>query len=88
MHFELKVNADVITRVSVIRERECPENGPGWFVYSWTAWRSDPDPNSPTIYQYANAELAHYYDDGIEELALKVLSAYRHLLGDRARETA
>lgn len=85
MHFELKVNGQEITKVSVVRRRECPENGAGWFVYDWSAWR--PDKDEPLrVCSYGTGELAHYYNDGIEELALRVLSAYKDLSKDVAAQ--
>lgn len=84
MHFELKVNGDEITKVSVVRIGQCAVGGKGWFVYEWDAWRPDAEEPQRRLHRYCHGSVSHRYDDGIEELAIKVLSDYRRHL--RARE--
>lgn len=79
MHFDLSVNGQPITKFSVQRQSESFENGEGWYLYDWTGWRPDPE-LPPSMSRYATASLVHRDDDGIEELAAKVIAAYQKAL--------
>lgn len=95
MHFELRINAEPITKVSVVWKRpadlaadglagfqSCGDwtHGGGNYVYEWTAWRVDPEsPNGMSLRNHASGEVIHCYQDGIEELAIKVLREYRRI---------
>lgn len=76
MHFELKINGEEIVKVSVVRVKTEDD---GNHIYDWTAWR--PCAELPLrLDRYAQSVVVHREDDGIEELAIKVLTMYRKVL--------
>jgi hypothetical protein len=83
MRFEIQVNEEPITKVSVINKglAHAPEglrDEGDWRVYEWNAWRVNPN-DLKGIQHYAAGELVHRRLDGIEELAIKVLQEYRRV---------
>ena len=80
MHFALMVNGQEITKFSVHNVGEDPtEDATGYFVYDFTGWRPDPV-DERRISRYVTGQLSHRRENGIEELAIKVLSEYQRLL--------
>lgn len=71
MSFKLRINGDIVAIFEVVNIK--PMSFEGWFVYEWSAWKSD----GQTYHMVAKGQLTHPNSEDAEDLALKVLTHYR-----------